>query len=48
MLTAVLQKVGAIRSDEAEAFKDQLAVPVLNRNRIHTGDVTAIDRFLAF
>ena len=48
MMTAVLEKIGAIGPDEADGAKRFLAVPVLNRNKLHTGDIKAIDRFLAF
>ncbi len=48
MMTAVLEKIGVIGPDEADDAKRFLTVPVLNRNNLHTGDIKAIDRFLAF
>lgn len=48
MMTTVLKKIGAIGPNEAEAAERFLTVPIENRNNLHTGDVFAIDRFLAF
>jgi len=48
MMTAVLEKIGVIGREEADGAERFLTVPVLNRNHLHTGDIKAIDRFLAF